>query len=254
MKNNSKTVTYGSLFFNSQLMSDIKENLLKKGFIFVESNIFRKLFDEKVAMTPQVILAFCESWNNLVTDNYMSDNGNYRKRKHATFMIKDRVCNKNAYIPHYQTIDHNTLNGGIERYFTEIDEIIANPIFNGLLAFAYTAFDGSKNKNWFMEAHQFRIESNQTMRGKPTPEGIHRDGVDFVLMAMVKRQNMQGGVTTIYDLEQNKLNSFELDKFLDIALVDDHRVFHGVSEITPSNNDMLAYRDVLVITFKEMKQ
>ncbi|WP_395145078.1 hypothetical protein ACF3NV_02420 [Moraxella atlantae] len=34
MKNNSKTVTYGSLFFNSQLMSDIKENLLKKGFIF----------------------------------------------------------------------------------------------------------------------------------------------------------------------------------------------------------------------------
>lgn len=92
------------------------------------------------------------------------------------------------------------------------------------------------------------------MRGKPTPEGIHRDGVDFVLMAMVKRQNMQGGVTIIYDLEQNKLNSFELDKFLDIALVDDHRVFHGVSEITPSNNDMLAYRDVLVITFKEMKQ
>lgn len=37
MKNNSKTVTYDSLFFNSQLMSDIKENLLKKDLYLLKA-------------------------------------------------------------------------------------------------------------------------------------------------------------------------------------------------------------------------
>ena len=37
--------------------------------------------------------------------------------------------------------------------------------------------------------------------GKPTPEGVHRDGVDFVIVVMIKRVNIDSGATTIYDLD-----------------------------------------------------
>lgn len=256
MKNLLNTKYYENISLTYPLSCQVYEDLKQNGFRFISSNDFQKLFCEKKALNHSNIASFCESWNNLDTDNFMSDNGTYRKRKHATFNIKDRICNKNDYIPHYQTVDYNILNGGIERYFTEIDEIIDNPIFKELLSFAYNIFDRTNSRNWFVEAHQFRIESNDNMAGKPTPEGIHRDGVDFVLMALVKRQNMIGGVTTIYDLQKNQLSSFELDQFLDVALVNDHQVFHGVSEIIPfdSNNESLSFRDVLVITFKEIKQ
>ena len=38
--------------------------------------------------------------------------------------------------------------------------------------------------------------------GQPTPEGMHRDGVDWVLVLMVRRENIKSGETTIYDLAE----------------------------------------------------
>ncbi|MCQ9327474.1 2OG-Fe dioxygenase family protein [Neisseria dentiae] len=71
-------------------------------------------------------------------------------------------------------------------------------------------------------------------------------------MAMVKRNNVQGGETTIYDLDKQPLAQFTLMDTLDIAIVDDTKVFHGVSPVYKhSTIEDEAYRDILVITFKE---
>jgi hypothetical protein len=37
---------------------------------------------------------------------------------------------------------------------------------------------------------------------------------------------------------------------MDAALVDDSRVFHGVTAVHPLDPDKAAFRDVLVITFR----
>lgn len=74
-------------------------------------------------------------------------------------------------------------------------------------------------------------------------------------MAMVNLDNIKGGVTSIYDLNKNKIAEFRLQNFLDIAMVDDTRVFHGVSEILQDNsNKETAKRDILVLTFKRIGQ
>lgn len=71
----------------------------------------------------------------------MADGEKYRERKHANFTIKDGVLTKNAYRPHYQTTNYNNLNGGVDRYFSEIDDnIIQNPLFLELMALAYHTF------------------------------------------------------------------------------------------------------------------
>lgn len=106
---------------------------------------------------------------------------------------------------------------------------------------------------WHIETHQFRIEVNEADGegvGRPTPEGIHRDGVTFVLMAMVGRSNAIGGESTIFNLEKEPLEKFTLTDPLDLALVNDERVYHGVSPIEQLDSGQPASRDVLVITYR----
>jgi hypothetical protein len=49
-----------------------------------------------------------------------------------------------------------------------------------------------------VELHQFRIEAGDGEAGLPTPEGAHRDGVDWVIVMLVDRHNVASGVTDIF--------------------------------------------------------
>src|SRR5204863_496421 len=79
---------------------------------------------------------------------------------------------------------------------------------------------------------QFRIDDRSGAAGHPRPEGVHRDGVDFVLVLLINRKNIVSGTTTVYTAEGHPLGSFTLTDPLDAALVDDNRVAHGVTPVT----------------------
>jgi hypothetical protein len=79
---------------------------------------------------------------------------------------------------------------------------------------------------------------------------MHRDGVDYALVLLINRRNIGSGTTTIHALDGRPLGSFTLTDPFDAALVDDARVFHGVTPVEAVNADLPAYRDVLVVTFK----
>ena len=51
---------------------------------------------------------------------------------------------------------------------------------------------------WSIEAHQFRIDTVDGL-GRPTPEGAHRDGVDFVAVVLVARNGVKGGETRVFE-------------------------------------------------------
>jgi hypothetical protein len=106
------------------------------------------------------------------------------------------------------------------------------------------------DQDWFVEAHQFRIEAAAGAPGFPTPEGLHHDGVDVVLIAMVARRNLEGGETLVADDEGAGLARFVLADRLDAALLDDRRVRHGVSPVRPADPASPSCRDVLVLTWK----
>jgi hypothetical protein len=96
--------------------------------------------------------------------------------------------------------------------------------------------------------HQFRIESRAGEAGRPTPEGMHRDGVDFVLAMLVGRRNVARGVSTISDPDGTPLVRVRLAEPFDTMLLDDARVRHGVSPIQSLDPARPAFRDVLVVT------
>jgi len=106
-----------------------------------------------------------------------------------------------------------------------------------------------QTRAWHIETHQFRIEARPGEHGQPTPEGVHRDGVDYVLVLLINRRNIRSGVTTIHALDGRPLGDFTLTDPFDAALVDDRRVAHGVTPVEPIEPASPAYRDVLVATF-----
>ena len=205
--------------------------------------------------------SFALSWNDLGLDRYMADGGRYRRRRHATFSVataagEDGRIERKPHQPHYQSRDYNMLNGGVERWFAPVsEEIGAHPVLHAILAACDAIFTSltppdARPAAWHVELHQFRIEARPGEVGQPTPEGPHRDGVDWVLVLLVARENVESGETSIHDLRQRLLGSFTLSEPLDAALVDDSRVYHGVTGVHPLDPDRPAYRDVLVVTFR----
>lgn len=235
------------------LLQPVGTGLKQQGFAFVEA-------EAMAAILRRAGLAdwahFADSWNDLGLDTYMADGGRYRRRRHAAFELSTAGIARKPHQPHYQSRDYNPLNGGLARWFEPIrDDVAGHPAMVAILRSCFELFDGLtppeiRPAAWHVEAHQFRIEAQPGKEGRPTPEGLHRDGVDWVLVLLVARVNIASGMTTIHDMDRAPLGSFTLTQPLDSALVDDDRVYHGVTPVEPLDPAKPAYRDVLVVTFR----
>jgi hypothetical protein len=225
--------------------------LARSGSVFVRGADMRALFEAAGSLADWP--AFAASWDHLDLDTYMADGGRYRRRRHAVYEVPTGgEPERKPHQPHYQTLDYNPLNGGLDRWFAPVaDSIGAGPSLTTILRFCGRLFGGLSPDvpRWKAEVHQFRIEAGPDIVGKPTPEGMHRDGVDWVLVLLIRRQNIRSGTTTIADLQKRPLGSFTLTDPFDAALVDDSRVYHGVTPIEPIDAGAPAWRDVLVVTF-----
>jgi hypothetical protein len=206
------------------------------------------------AGSAEQVDAFAASWERLEVDSFMADGGRYRRRRIANFTARAGVAGhvRGEHQPHFQAVVHNTLNGGVDRWFAPVEDAIgASAPVQALLALGRDVADSVKpGQDWFVEMHQFRIEAVAGAPGYPTPEGVHHDGVDVVLIAMLARTNLVGGETLVTDDDDRELARFTLLDRLDAALVDDTRVKHGVTPVGPADPSRPSCRDVLVLTWR----
>lgn len=231
-------------------MHDLTEIIRDAGFAYMPAGAMRVALAQHGSLTDWA--AFAASWDDLGQDTYMADGGRYRKRRHAAFRAAGEGWERLPAQPHYQSRDYNTLNGGIERWFQPVlPDIASGASMTAIMRFCLSLFGAvTPAPAWFIEMHQFRIEARSTETGRPTPEGMHRDGVDHVLVLLVGRHNVRSGVTSVHDLTGETLGSFTLTVPFDAALVEDRRVMHGVTPVEPVDPAATGHRDVLVLTFK----
>lgn len=233
----------------------LSDALRRDGFSFVNAPTMRMLLESGHALDGWS--RFAASWNNLGPDTYLASHGRQRRRRHAVFAAAATgPIRREPHQPHYQSLAYNALQGDIERWFEPVlPEVADSPALRGILAFGRDFFGrlAPDVRNWHIELHQFRIEASAATPGEPTPEGVHRDGVDYVMVLLIDRENIASGTTTIHAADGSELGSFTLATPLDAALVDDNRVFHGVTPVTPLDPALPAHRDVLVLTLRAMK-
>ncbi len=191
------------------------------------------------------------TWHQLPADPHLRDGGHYRFRRHSCYVL-DNVQGELIQAPHrahWQPVTYNALHGGFERWFDPIEaEVSQHPAWRHLLTLLGQQFNTAKPvAQWFIEAHQFRVDTAGGI-GRPTPEGAHRDGVDFVAVVMVGRHQVKGGETRVFEADGPHGVRFTLNEPWSVLLLDDARVIHESTPIQPLGEH--GWRDTLVLTYR----
>ncbi|HEY2836724.1 MAG TPA: 2OG-Fe dioxygenase family protein [Rhizomicrobium sp.] len=228
-------------------MDTIETELKDKGFAFRPGAVLKARLGSNWTDWP----SFAASWADLGEDRHMADGGRYRRRRYAVFDVTADGVTRAPHQPHFQAKAYNRLNGDLDRWFDPVrPQIGDHPIIQALIRELAQIFAVIvPASGWHVELHQFRIEATADAIGHPTPEGVHRDGVDGAFVMLINRKNVSSGVTEIFDAKRASLGHFTLSDAGDAVFLDDARVFHGVTPIAPLDPQMPGIRDVLVITF-----
>jgi hypothetical protein len=206
--------------------------------------------NDLIDVAPAALDALRPSWDDLPPDSHLKDGGRYRRRRHSCFIVDGDAVTQVAHRAHWQPVEYNALHGGLERWFEPMaSSVVAQPAWTQLLrslAATCTALRGAQP--WYVEAHQFRIDTTDGI-GRPTPEGAHRDGVDFVAVILIDRHGIKGGETRVFDAAGPTGLRFTMSEPWTTLLLDDARVIHETTPIQPVGEGG-GYRDTLVLTFR----
>ena len=217
-----------------------------------------------LGLDPAALTALAESWERLPRDPYLRDGGHYRARRHScfTYTVANGVLAPVARRPHWQPTTYNALHGGLLRWFEPLEPQVADAAaFHQLLAALASLFARLQTvERWSIEAHQFRIDTQGGI-GRPTPEGAHRDGVDFVAIVLVRRGAVRGGETRVFEAQGSRGVRFTMEQPWSTLLLDDARVIHettpiqqesaGLPDSAPAAAPQSAsVRDTLVLTYR----
>jgi len=228
-------------------ISDLDQIVTDAGYAFLSASEAASVFGLDLAR----LSALRETWSRLPRDTYLRDGGTYRSRRHSCFVenLPAGVLSAIPRRPHWQPTSYNALHGGMERWFEPIEpEVSSAPVWCQLVAALGSLFGQRRPVNqWFIEAHQFRIDTSNGI-GRPTPEGAHRDGVDFVAVILVNRRNVRGGETHVFDASGPSGVRFTMQEPWSMLLMDDARVIHETTPIQPDRDQ--GFRDTLVITYR----
>jgi hypothetical protein len=234
--------------------SALEHELRAAGYAVLEPDAARAALELDVAGLD----ALRESWERLPRDPYLRDGGHYRARRHGSFVHTPgvRELTPVAQRPHWQPTTYNALHGGMLRWFDPIEPVVAgSAAFRQLLASLGELFGQLQPvTRWYLEAHQFRIDTAGGI-GRPTPEGAHRDGVDFVAVVLIGRHGVRGGETRVFEAEGSRGVRFTMLQPWSMLLMDDARVIHETtplqSESTGSDSmRAIGVRDTLVLTYR----
>ena len=211
---------------------------------------------ETLGLKHMISYDFLKSYNHLPSDKYIKNNNPVtRSRKYAN--IKVDVTDNYQYSLYYtknyifqQKVDDNR---GVKRQFELIDLYYINQLWmldfltqiSALSVLNHNYYKGHKKiKEVDIHLHQVRQTAYSDIDAHNSPEGIHRDGCDYIVSALVMtRNNISGGESIIYD--QNKMINYKtiLDDEEGI-FQEDIKQWHYVTPIQ-TLEDGMGFRDIL---------
>jgi hypothetical protein len=102
---------------------------------------------------------------------------------------------------------------------------------------------------WRVDVHEILVIAEPNSSAHPTPEGVHRDGAEFVTVHLAVLENADGGLVTVYDDDKLPLESFQLNGIMDSYLFDDSILWHGVTPIVSQDGIRPARRAILTFDY-----
>jgi hypothetical protein len=197
----------------------------------------------------------CEDWDHLEPDCYLAPGARFRLRRYGRYYwspADDRL----SALPHetyFQPADENPYAGGVAREFAPLlPDTVDSPFLHALVRLTFACLPVAADRQestWEVRVHQIRIVAYPGEPGLPAPEGIHQDGTDFLTLHMVRRHNVVGAESTVYDLDRRPIGCFTMREALDSLILEDPRVMHGATPVHSADRRTPGTRDLLGLDF-----
>lgn len=195
-------------------------------------------------------IQFRNTFNRLPPDPYIDDNS--RNRRYGNYKVSKINDNfPDFYVKHTgKTIYKQNVND--DRNKERLFHLLENP--HDIFVIEYIKYI-SQILNKTIPFNELNIDLHQVRQivypdtiSHNSPEGIHKDGSDFVVPALVfNRFNIKGGISYIYDNNKNEIYNCILNKN-DFTFMSDKNLYHYVSPIEYYISDGFeeyGYRDLL---------
>ncbi len=197
-----------------------------------------------------------DDYNHLPPDEHLPGNATYRYRRYDSFYFHP-MTGQLRLLPHrvyFQSKAINPVTGGVQRHFAPLREAtVENPFLQELIRFDFDQFPlrttDQQYQPWQVDVHEILVVAQPDEAGQPTPEGIHRDGAEFVAVHLATLENVTGGEVTVYDDTRQPLETFQLQRVLDSYLFDDARLWHGVTPIRSADGVNPTRRGILTFDY-----
>jgi hypothetical protein len=232
------------------LACDAQREIAERGFVWIP----RAAWSVAPPLAPELERLRAE-WELLELDRYLADGAQFRSRRYGRcyFSPADDELLPLPYEPYFQPEEENSYMGGVTRHFAPVrPETVRNPFVRALVRSCFECLPvpaARRREIWEVRMHQMRIIATPAQPGLPTPEGIHQDGTDFHTLHLLRRDNIEGGQTTIYGLDRAPLFHCTMRDVLDTLILEDPRVMHSVTPVFPADPEAAGRRDIFGIDF-----
>ena len=187
------------------------------------------------------------SFLNLSKDEWYTIPNVQRNRAFARFERADGLWTLLSDQRFFQSEKINSYIGGIQREFQAIDKRL---IESGILQKSgeeQASMMGLKDIPMRVNVHQMQIVAiGDGASCQATPEGIHRDGHDYISIVFWRRENVVGGISRVYNEALECKAEFELDEAGEAILINDRIGYHEVTSFQAKDLNKAAYREVFV--------
>ncbi len=137
----------------------------------------------------------------------------------------------------------NKAAGGIRRTYEPI-----KVDFTPLIAFGAAEIPLDTGDDWQINVHQNRTRANADTSGPLTPEGVHHDGHEHVMIAVLHRHNVAGAMTRLWEDGADAPFWTGTLEAGTAVLLDDKAIAHDVTDVESADGGP-AHRDIVIVAF-----
>jgi hypothetical protein len=187
------------------------------------------------------------TFHDLPIDPYSGGNHRYRRFSQYRMSFKDEswYLELLPHRPFIQSKEYNVYVGGIPRHLEPLKIDPTLQIDAGAKAIPLDI-----SKTWQVNVHQCRVITDRSIRGISVPEGPHRDGHEFGMLAVFERYRITGGENQLMPSNGGEPFFRTVLEKNQALIYDDGRMFHMATDIEPIG-DELGYRHLWIVAFNQ---
>ena len=202
---------------------------------------------------PAATAEILDSYERCPLDKYMGNQTRY-KRFSQYRLSPDKQTGQWSFekLPHraYTAFkEFNPIGGGIKR-----DHPPLEADFTGYVRLGIAGIGLDDSEDWQINLHQNRTVATPEKPGLLTPEGIHQDGHEFVMIGILRRNSVVGGITRLWKSKDDKepfwTGMLEPGQ---AVLLDDRNVWHDVTDVLPEDGKA-GHRDIFIVSFSRWRE